>query len=394
MAAEDAAQDTRAVEAILAAAWGGPVRLGPGTQLQDRVKVLRFPVLDAPPGSPATVVVKGATPHDDTPYEPDAMEPHSQAVRLFNDWAGLALLQELGGTPVLAPRLYAGDRARGWMVLEDLGDGGGLDQVLLGTDPAAAQTGLLALATGLGQLHARTIGQQARYDRLRAVLGRPTQGSFHHHDWLERNLTSVLATLAITPAPGMGTDLAALVAAMRDPGPFLAYTHGDPCLDNWLLTANGIRLIDFEIGQYRHALLDGVYGRIHFPTCWCMNRLPPEVSLAMETAYRAALVPGCPAATDDGLFYAAVVEACAYWAILTLGINTTMSALLEADHEWGVATLRQRVLFRLALAARLTAERGILEGLGETFAQIAAVLRPRWAEVPDLPLYPAFRPPG
>src|SRR5690349_17738135 len=83
MAVEDTAQDIRAVEAILAAAWGGPVRLGPGTQLQDRVTVLRFPVLDAPPGSPATVVVKGATPHDDTPYDPDAMAPHSQAVRLF-----------------------------------------------------------------------------------------------------------------------------------------------------------------------------------------------------------------------------------------------------------------------------------------------------------------------
>jgi hypothetical protein len=92
MSAADANLDARTAEPLLAVAWGGPVRLGPGTALRERASILRFPVLAAPSGSPVSVIVKGATPHDATPYDPDATDVHSQAVRLYNDWAGLALL--------------------------------------------------------------------------------------------------------------------------------------------------------------------------------------------------------------------------------------------------------------------------------------------------------------
>jgi hypothetical protein len=390
MSAADTDRDARAAEAILAAAWGGPVRLGSGTALRERDTIARFPVVAAPPGRPASVVVKGATPRDDDPYDPDATDPNSQAVRLFNDWAGLALVQAVGGRPALVPRLYGGDRAQGRIVLEDLGAGPGLDHLLLGDDPVAAAAGLRALATALGHLHARTIGQQARYERLRRDLGHPTPAQFHSYDGLAATLAEATTLLAVDPAPGTEADVARVGAAMRDPGPFLAYTHGDPCPDNWLLTPDGVRLLDFEFGAYRHALVDGVYGRVHFPTCWCVNRLPPALPLEMEAAYRAALVPGCPAAADDRLFSQAVVEACAYWAINTIGMYG-LARLLRADIAWGVATVRQRALLRFDLVARLTAERGTLEALGTTFARIAAALQTRWPEVAPLPLYPAFR---
>jgi hypothetical protein len=86
-----------------------------------------------------------------------------------------------------------------------------------------------------------------------------------------------------------------------------------------------------------------------------------------------------------------VVEACTYWALNTLGINTKLAALLAADKEWGVATVRQRALLRLDLVAQLTVERGYLEALGATCGRIAAALHTRWADVAALPLYPAFR---
>ena len=328
MAISDAELDARAAEAILAAAWGGPVRLGPGAALQERDSILRFPVLDAPPGSPPSVVVKQATPHGTPSYDPDSTLPYSQAVRLFNDWAGLAFLRDLGGTPVLTPRFYGGDRARGRIVLEDLGEGARIDHLLLGGDPTAAAGGLRALATSLGHLHARTTGQQDRYLRVRRALGPPISTIFHYSDRLPPTLAQATTLLDVAPAPGTDQDLAAVVAALRDPGPFLAYTHGDPCPDNWLVTPDGVRLLDFEIGAYRHALVEGVYGRVHFPTCWCVNRLPPAIVEAMEAAYRAALVPGCPAAADDRLFAQAVVEACTYWALNTLGINSDLAELL------------------------------------------------------------------
>lgn len=193
------------------------------------------------------------------------------------------------------------------------------------------------------------------------------------------------------PLPsGAQADLAALRATILDPGPFLAYIHGDPCPDNWLVTSAGSKLLDFEFGRFGLALLDGVYGRAHFPTCWCVSRLPAELPLQMEAVYRAELVRGCPAAADDRLFYPAVVAACAYWAI-TICQWAPVDKLLAEDSVWGEATMRQRIILRLNIAARLAAEHGTLEALGHTFDQLGARLRALWPEATTLDLYPVFR---
>jgi hypothetical protein len=43
-------------------------------------------------------------------------------------------------------------------------------------------------------------------------------------------------------------------------------------------------LIVKRVGGYQqrfdHALLDAAYGRVPFPTCWCVNRLPDAVARA------------------------------------------------------------------------------------------------------------------
>jgi hypothetical protein len=171
------------------------------------------------------------------------------------------------------------------------------------------------------------------------------------------------------------------------------YTHGDPCPDNWVWAGERLRLFDFEGGAFRHALTDGVYGRIHFPTCWCVNRLPDRIQPLMESAYRAELARGCPAAQDDQLFERAVVEACAYWTLRHCSRNMrTILQVIDEDFEWGIATVRQRVLLRAGILEQLTAESGHLVALGATFADLAAKLRARWpAEADTMPYYPAFR---
>jgi tRNA A-37 threonylcarbamoyl transferase component Bud32 len=102
-------------------------------------------------------------------------------------------------------------------------------------------------------------------------------------------------------------ELEALMASMSESGPFLAYTHGDPCPDNCLLSDSRVCLVDFEVAGFRHVLIDGVYGRIHFPTGWCVNRIEQRIVQQMELAYRAELVKGCPEAADDVQFYHAIV---------------------------------------------------------------------------------------
>ena len=386
---DDWVQTKTATEKALSDVLNGKVRLDDGANLggSNRSHVYRFNLLDGPQDAPASVVVKRAAIRGDESYDPGANE--GPAWRLFNDWAGLQFLGQVAGDASPAPRFYAGDREAGLIVLEDLSGGEQLDHILLGTDPLAAENALLGLATTLGRMHALTIGKNAEYDRIRDALG--PRNVEPPGSKLAQTFGEVVDALSIKSQPELDAELAALQSTMRDPGPFLAYTHGDPCPDNCLYIGSEVKLLDFEFGQFRHALLDGVYGRIHFPTCWCVNRSPAHIPLKMEAAYRAELATGCPEAADDRLFYRGVVEACAFWAIGLFGW-VSISALLEEDQQWGISTLRQRVLLRFGIAARTTQELGHMEAFGATAQEIAAKLRALWPQEADaMPLYPAFR---
>ena len=380
------------IEHHLAEAWGGPVRLTQPEALQERDYVTRLTVLEAPPGAPTHVIVKRSRLQDGQTYDPDSIDPYSPAQNLFDDWAGLQFLSEAAGDLALAPRFYVGDRTRGWFVMEDLGEGSSPDKALLDVDPIAASASLLDIMRCLGQMHARTIGRQNEHHHVRAALG-PVVVDASRFTRLAPALRELLGALALTPHPGTIDDVNQVIAALTDPGPFLAFTHGDPCPDNWRRTADGqLRLFDFERGRFRHALLDGVYGTIHFPTCWCVGHIPAEIVTQMETTYRAELICGCPAAADDGLFQRAVVDACAFW-VLRWATSEWRGALqiLEEDVTWGLATVRQRFLRRADIFTQLTQTSGYLEALGATFADLAQHLRARWpAEADTWPPYPAF----
>lgn len=138
-------------------------------------------------------------------------------------------------------------------------------------------------------------------------------------------------------------------------------------------------------------LLEGVYGRMHFPTCWCVYRLPEQIPLRMEAAYRAELVKGCPAASDDRLFYHAVADACTFW-MLDWYHEFPLSDLLTKDRMIVTSTVRQRLLVRAAVLAQVTEEVGHMEAIGATVRAIATKLRALWPEADTLPYYPAFGP--
>ena len=382
-------------ERLLAETFGGAVRLGAGEPLQEREHVTRFAVLEAPASAPASVIAKRPRLREGQVYDPESADPTSPAASLFDDWAGLQFLSVVMGAASPAPRFYAGDRAVGLFLMEDLGQGVNPADILLGADAPAAENFLLDMAAALGQLHARTTAHADEFTQMRGALGpydvSPLQKRYRAW-WGE--FEKMLAGLRLTPRPGALADMDRILAAVADPGLFRAYTHGDPCPDNWTLVGDRLRLFDWENGRFRHALRDGVYGRMLFPTCWCMNRLPADLPERMEAAYRAELAQGCPAAADDTLFYQAVVEMCGFW---TLGVcagwpRKKVAELIEADGPWGQATLRQRVLVRTEIFAQLTAQFGHLEALGATIGQVGAHLRALWpVEAESLPVYPAFR---
>jgi hypothetical protein len=294
-------------------------------------------------------------------------------------------------TPV-APRFYTADHAHGLVVLEDLDQGQGLGPPLLGSDASEAEAALVQIAELLGRMHSRTVGKRAEFDRLRDSLApRQKDAAYETYEWLSNGIREAARALEVPLVPGTEADLSTVIATIRDPGPFLAYTHGDPCPDNFLKTHDQIKLIDYEFGDFRHALTDGVYGRIHFPTCWCVNRIPPLIVERMEVAYRTALAEGCPAARNDMLFERAVVIGCAYW-VCTMFDWYRVPALLDSPIQWGTATVQQRVLLRADIFANLTMQRGYLQALGATVGELAIKLRaqlPR--EAHTMPFYPPFR---
>ncbi len=180
---------------------------------------------------------------------------------------------------------------------------------------------------------------------------------------------------------------------MRNPGPFLAYCHGDSCPDNCILVDGAMRLFDFQWSRFGHAPLDASTARIHFGTCWCVNRLPAHMPLLMERAYREELTAGCPAASDDRSFYRGLLAACAV-RIAGFCQDFPLALLLEGDRKIAISTARQIVLLRFDSVAAATEEFAYLEALGMTLREMAMVLRTRWSpETGDMEMayYPAFR---
>lgn len=377
-------------ENVLCESFKGDVRLEMKTEFEtDQATVLRCRVVQSPSDVPQTVIVKKVLTADRTEFHPNS--PDEMVPRFFNDWAGLEFLGEISDGNSPAAQFYGGDREKGLMVIEDLGDGRNFYGSLRGESASAATGELIKLARALGKMHSLTIRKQAVYDNIRDPLGPREKPPSTTSEWrrLVEKLDEVCGRVGVKPHRGAKTEMKTVAAFIAAPGPFLAYTHGDPIPMNALPVGDGRKLFDFEFGEFRHALRDGIYGRVCFPTWYHINRVPNDVVEKMEMAYRAELVKGCPEAADDTLFFRSVVEACAYWAIHSR-LNF-IQKVWEEDHKWGISTQRQILLLCFDIFGQVSEEFGHLEALGATVRDIAAKLRARWTDLEKMPYYPAFR---
>jgi hypothetical protein len=379
----------RAAEQVLAPTWGPEVRLGQATRLTApgrRNLVLRCQVPAG--GGPASLIVKQVTREAAALPQADAGEVQ----RLCSDWAGAQFLSTIQPHTPHSPRFYGGDREAGFILLEDLGTHKSLVEPLLHEQEADAVQALLSYAARLGALHTDTIGQEAGFMRLWQSLTPQAVSVTQEVKRLAEQIVLLqhhVEGLGVRVEPAFGEEVATTLIALHTPGPFWAYLHADPCPDNVVYTGDQVRLIDFEFGRFGHALCDGTYGRMLFPTCWCVNRLPETVVTQMETVYRAALVPGCPAAADDRLFADALVDACGYWVLRTLVRH--LPQVMDEDRPWGIATIRPRLLSRLEAFVTTAEAHHRLPALRGTAQRVLEVLRRHWPTTPPLPLYPAFR---
>jgi hypothetical protein len=393
-------------ESLLSAQFDQAVRL-----VQDRVfsgfksVVVRCRVESSGAALPDPLIVKKVR-DDRLGYSSNSQATPNAAHEFYNDWAAVRFLDSLGHDPPLSPRFYAADRKHGLIVLEDLGDGEAPNTIdaLQGHDPQLAEQTLVEHAALLGQLHGATIGRYEEYRQIRLGLGpTPHPLKLYQDPWSEARLSpipasevdeaissyrAVFASLDIRSQPGVEDEIAHVTTVVEaKPGPFLAYCKGDQNVaGDYLRRLTKPRLFDFDAGGFRHALIEGMPGRM---TWGCQMRIPARVQRDMESAYQAALSRGYAEVADDRVFYCGMVEAGARWHILH--IIHRVPAALSGDYQRGLTTLRQQVVAWLEAFADLSEERQQLQSLGKSARVAVKRLRELWpAEVCSLPYYPAF----
>jgi hypothetical protein len=332
-------------------------------------------------GSARSVIVKATRSSDYDPGAEDAL----QASGLVREWVATAYIGETAPGREHGAALLAGDVAAGIMVFEDLGkDLGSLVQPLLKGSAQEAENALASYARALGRLHADTLGcREPHHATYQAIFGARTRWP---SGWRVEADAEVVAERLGHAAPA--GELALLTSRLREPGPWLSLVHGDPCPDNALLVEGRIRLVDYEWARPAHALLDGIYWRMGFPTCWCAGHTPPDVAARVDAVYRDELGRSLPLALDDAAFRTEQAYVTAAWVFT--GLAWRLGQALESDEKWGIWSIRGRLLFYLEQVIDVTTAAGVLAGLGESARAWLASLRGRWPEAAPLGYFPAF----
>jgi hypothetical protein len=258
------------------------------------------------------------------------------------------------------------------LVIEDLGAGPALSDLLLGVDGDLAGRGLVAWAETLGAT-------------LRATMRRGQRDTPLDADELRSGIAAFAEHLDIA-MPTVDRDLASLVAPLNATHDWFAFGPSDACPDNNRVFPDGsVKLFDFEGASWRHAASEAAYTIGPFCTCWCVAALPEGATTGMQDAFMDALDPPSP----DGFREATRCAAILY----VLQQLARFAFFLENDVAFGPpdnapATSRQFVLHRLESVASMAADEPAIAAL---FGDLAAAVSARYPDASPMPLYNAFR---
>jgi hypothetical protein len=363
------------VAELLTQAWGGPVRARDADLLKSwsRTDVLRLR-LDGPAGRPRTVIVKRSK------------DEH----RGLDEHAALTLLTDAGRAAGTVPRVVAADAGLRILVLDDVGEGPTVEQLLLAVDGHDAGAAVVEVARAVGRLHAASAELAAEYDARRARLAPRTETPQAHaaralHDDRTALATWLGALDVPEPAP-LERTLHAMAERLADPGPWRLLTHGDVAPANAVRTPSGVVLVDFEYAGVRHALTDTL--------CWTLScPFPLDLAVRADVAYRAEARRTLPMLDD--------AEATGAARMLVVGARTLdllrwlPPSLLQRDRAWAPGmTSRQAILWHLERTLAIADADGpdLLEPLVPTLRLLSVRLSARWAtEREALVTWPALR---
>lgn len=294
-------------ETVLSKRMGAPVRLADAEDLggSERSAVLRVRVAETPYELPRTLVLKhyGECP-DSARSDPFAHEAASCQL-------ATALPPELR----VGPELIAHDAEKRLLVLEDLGRGSTLADVLFGEDPRAAERALLAWARALGRLHTTLAGREADFDALMRRVGAKSWTDPVADD-IVRSLAElpglIEQSLGVRTSPEVSARLSA-AAELLESGRYRSFSPSDICPDNSLVTGTGVRFLDFEWGCVRDVALDAAYLQYPFPSSWCSYALPENLAEQMLSTWRSEISEVWPELDDDEVLLPRLFNAQVLW---------------------------------------------------------------------------------
>ncbi len=335
---------------------------------------------------PSSVVVKVRRPAVHRRSEPD---------QFHNEQAALEFLTVSGSA--VAPRLLTADNEAGILVMEDLGTGPALEDLLAGCDAFRAEQGFVAFSAALGQMYAATAGHATEYYQLRRRHG-PVDPSFDRISIFGidierafRRLQEITASRSsIPPLRNIGSDVDEILRVLSEPGPYLAFSNGDTSPANCRMSDNGLRFLDFEHACFRHALLDVAAVRFPFPACPCWSRLPEEVGQRAEDAYRKEMARSCPAILDQAGYAHRLTAACAAWTMVRM-VRLPKLEMADAPQPMGFSR-RGQLLDTITTTVNCSQQSHSLQSLASWLASVGDALRARWPHLPSAqPFYPAFQ---
>jgi hypothetical protein len=316
--------------------------------------------LDGAEGLPPTVIVKWLRQNE--------AGFRTNPAQLARERDALGYLAKFGLD--LAPRLLGCDEDLGLLVTEDLTPAVVLWDIL-GTDEHRGHEGLVAFASALGQLHAATAG---RADEFYELVGRsaPVDPERDRRriagDWWDWDLPD-LGAVGIDAMTGTHADMESVRDVLLEPGPFMAMSNGDAGANNVMIDDTGIRIIDWEMAGFRHALIDASCLFVPGPVWMTIAEPGPEV----EHAYRQALAAGVDAAADDA-YSLALAAACLASAIERAQRIPRLDRRPPGHHS------RTQMIATLEAAAREASRRNVLGELAGWVSSAATTLRVRWPD--------------
>ena len=373
----------------------------------DRRNVILRLLFDNPTRDmPQTLILK-KTAVENQVIEPSQTETEAeQLTRFAHDWAGIEFLTQIGNDH--APRFYAGSIPHKYIIIEDLGYGHPslVTPLTRAPSPLNQQEAISALtcyAKRLGRMHADTAG---KFDQYSSILKR-IYPQAHRFNFIPRTDSNMILDrfrklIGDTPK-NLEKDINDVLEFSQAMSEFKVFLHGDICPDNVYYKNNIMRFIDFEYADFGNALVDGVYMRMHMPSCWCSKSIPLPIVLQLEDIYRNELKKGIITAVDDTVYHRQLTFSCGYWLVRTIKQINDMGLIdhewicpsgpIEPDSKWNPDenAFRPRIISRIEAFISISNETGHLIVLRETAVRLHAHLRKIWPDINRIDVFPVFK---